>query len=257
MKRWTGFLFFFLVAFALSLPLCAENTKDDQAKKPSWKISGQLEEACKCDAACPCWFGSKPTHMNCGGQLVYFITNGNYGDLKLDGLAFARASQSPDGKSMMESLGNWDFDYLYIDERANEAQRKAIEDINWQVMGKVSPKTEVRYVPITRKVEGKEHQIFLGNVGTFFAHLLDGGAGGAPRIANAPFSDPIRAEFEQGITTKFVYTDAGQNWNSQNSNYMFTEFHVDSEQYAKFNEMMMKKMQQMNPQEGQQKTNKK
>jgi hypothetical protein len=32
-----------------------------------------LEEACKCDAACPCWFGNKPTHMNCGGDQVLFI----------------------------------------------------------------------------------------------------------------------------------------------------------------------------------------
>ena len=40
----------------------------DQPKdKTPWKITGQLEEACSCDAACPCWFNSKPTKMTCGG----------------------------------------------------------------------------------------------------------------------------------------------------------------------------------------------
>src|SRR5439155_13868051 len=44
-----------------------------------WKITGQLEEACSCDAACPCWFGSKPTKMTCGGGQVLFIQKGTYG----------------------------------------------------------------------------------------------------------------------------------------------------------------------------------
>ena len=30
------------------------------APKTPWKLTGQLEEACSCSAACPCWFGSKP-----------------------------------------------------------------------------------------------------------------------------------------------------------------------------------------------------
>ena len=37
------------------------------APKTPWKITGQLEEACSCSAACPCWFGSKATRMACGG----------------------------------------------------------------------------------------------------------------------------------------------------------------------------------------------
>src|SRR5438477_290500 len=44
-----------------------------------WKITGQLEEACSCNAACPCWFDSKPTRMTCGGNQVLFIQKGNYG----------------------------------------------------------------------------------------------------------------------------------------------------------------------------------
>ena len=77
---------------------------DQPNDRTPWKITGQLEEACSCDAACPCWFNSKPTKMTCGGGQVLFIEKGNYGDVKLDGLALATMGQSPEGKTMMESV---------------------------------------------------------------------------------------------------------------------------------------------------------
>src|SRR6184192_3103513 len=46
---------------------------DEPKDKTPWKITGQLEEACSCDAACPCWFGSKPTKMTCGGGQVILV----------------------------------------------------------------------------------------------------------------------------------------------------------------------------------------
>src|SRR5437870_4654088 len=84
-------------------PVRAANEPKD---KTPWKITGQLEEACSCDAACPCWFNSKPTKMTCGGGQVLFIEKGNYGKVKLDGLAVATMGQSPEGQTMMESFGN-------------------------------------------------------------------------------------------------------------------------------------------------------
>ena len=108
----------------------------DQPKDNTpWKITGQLEEACSCDAACPCWFNSKPTKMTCGGGQVLFIEKGHYGKVKLDGLAIANIGQSPAGQTMMESYGNWDFSYNYIDEKANPEQRKALEAIAATVPG--------------------------------------------------------------------------------------------------------------------------
>jgi hypothetical protein len=223
----------------------AAGEKPAEAKKASWRISGQLEEACKCNAACPCWFGQKPTHMNCGGQLVYFITKGNYGNVSLDGLAYARVAQSPDGKSMAETSGNWVFDTLYIDEKATPEQRKAIQEVALATEGKESPNFQVQYVPITRTMDGKLHHIKIGQYGSFSAHLMDSILGGAPKISHAPGADPIRAEFEQGVTTAFQYKDASQDWNTQGSNYMFTNFDVNSDQYEKFTAMMMQKMQEM------------
>src|SRR5437868_8148303 len=104
----------------------AQGTKTDTTK---WKITGQLEEACSCAAACPCWFDSKPTKPTCSGNQVLFIEKGNYGKVKLDGLAVANYAQSPENHTMMESFGNWNFSTNYIDEKANPQQRQALDAI--------------------------------------------------------------------------------------------------------------------------------
>lgn len=91
------------------LLLCACFSWSADQQKVSWRISGELEEACSCDAACPCWWDSKPTKMTCGGGETLFIEKGNYGNVRLDGLAVGLIGQSPAGKSMMESFGNWNF----------------------------------------------------------------------------------------------------------------------------------------------------
>jgi hypothetical protein len=227
----------------LGVSLRAANEPKD---KTPWKITGQLEEACSCDAACPCWFGSKPTKMTCGGGQVLFIQKGNYGKVKLDGLAVASIGQSPEGKTMMESFGNWNFAYNYIDEKATPEQRKALEAIAGKVLTPgASKKTETRYVPITRKIEGKDHEITLGQYGTFRGHLVEGGMGGAPKIVNPPGADPIHHQYAQGHTSKMTYTDADQNWSWENSNYMFGTFTVDNVQYEKYAAGLAQKMAQM------------
>src|SRR5580693_9605853 len=105
-----------------------------RAKKVPWKITGQLEEACSCNAACPCWFNSLPSRMNCGGAQVLFISKGHYGKVKLDGLAISHFGQSPDNQTMMDSFGKWNFSYLYIDEKATPEQRAALEVIGKTVL---------------------------------------------------------------------------------------------------------------------------
>ncbi len=173
--------------------------------------------------------------MTCGGGQVLFIQKGNYGKVKLDGLAVANIAQSPEGQSMMESFGNWNFAYNYIDEKATPEQRKALEAIAAKVLVPgASKKTETRYVPITRKIEGKDHEITLGQYGSFRGHLIEGGLGGSPKIVDPPGADPIHHEYAQGRTSKMTYTDADQNWASENSNYMFATFTVDNVQYEKF-----------------------
>jgi hypothetical protein len=220
-----------------------------ETKKTPWKITGQLEEACTCNAACPCWFNSLPSKMNCGGGQVLFIVKGKYGDVKLDGLAVGNFGQSPDGKTMMCSFGNWNFSYVYIDEKASPEQRAALQAIGMEVLpAAASKKVETRYIPITRKIAGKEHTITLGQYGSFAGHLIEGGLGGAAKIVNPPGADPIHHEYQQGQTSDLTFTDAGQNWKQKDSNYMFGTFTVDSVQYEKYSAGLAQKMAEMQKQ---------
>jgi len=229
-----------VTALAATFTIGASN----ETKKVSWKITGQLEEACSCAAACPCWFDSKPTRPTCGGNQVLFIQKGNYGNVKLDGLAVANYAQSPENQTMMESFGKWNFSTNYIDEKANPEQRKALEAIAMTVLPSKngSANFETKYVPITRKIEGKDHIITIGNVATFTGHLVKGGLGGNSKITNPPGADPLHHEYAQGKTSKMIYTDSGQNWDWQDSNYMLGTFTIDSAQYEKYAAGLAQKM---------------
>src|ERR1051325_7490249 len=126
------------------------------AAKTAWKVTGELEEACSCRPACPCWFKSLPSRMTCDGAQVVFINKGRYGKVALDGLAMGQFVQSPEHKSMFESFGNWNFDYVYIDESANEQQREALKELANHFFPLAAKKREYRFVPITRQIEGTE-----------------------------------------------------------------------------------------------------
>jgi hypothetical protein len=99
-------------------------------------------------------------------------------------------------------------------------------------------------VPITRKIEGAEHGVAVGESGGFSGHLIEGGYEGTPKIVNVPLADPTHREFLQGQTTTLTYSDAGQGWKYKDSNYMFNRFKVDSKEYEKFEADMAKKMAQ-------------
>jgi len=224
--------------------LAAENTPSEAT--PNWKISGELEEACSCRPACPCWFKSKPSRMTCDGVQAIFINKGHYGKIRLDGLALAQFVQSPEGQSMFESFGNWNFDNVYIDEKANDEQRQVLKEIAAHLFTPGAKTRQFHFVAIDRHIDGVEHNITVGNSGSFSGHLIEGGASGSPKIINPPLADPTHREFLQGETTKLAYNDSGQGWKYEKSNYMFNRFKADRKEYQKFEAEMARKMAAMN-----------
>src|SRR2546425_9500469 len=131
--------------------------------KTSWRVTGELEEACSCRPACPCWFKSLPSRMTCDGAQIIFITSGHYGKVPLEGLAVAQFVQSPEHQSMFESFGKWNFDYVYIDEKTNDRQREALKELAQHLFPLAAKSREYRYVPITPQIEGDEHISKVGN----------------------------------------------------------------------------------------------
>jgi hypothetical protein len=238
-----------VITFSACATSLGAETKSAEPKV-AWKISGELEEACSCRPACPCWFKSKPSRMTCDGVQAVFIQKGHYGKTSLDGLAVAQFLQSPEGKSMVESFGNWNFDNIYIDERANDDQRQALKEIAGHLFPAGAKTRAFRFVSMTRNIDGAEHSITIGNSGSFSGHLSEGGYEGAPKVQNAPLADPTHREYLQGETTRLAYRDSGQGWSYEKSNYMFNRFKVDNKQYAKYEAELAKKMAAMSPEAG-------
>ena len=95
----------------------------------SWEISGSYLEACNCEAICPCRriggrAGGRSTHGECLGALSWKITAGHAGDTDLAGLGVVLASRYDDD----EPGSPWTY-MLYVDERADAAQRQALGGI--------------------------------------------------------------------------------------------------------------------------------
>jgi hypothetical protein len=91
-----------------------------------WHVAGDWFDVCKCTVPCPCTFAQAPSEGDCEGVLAWHIREGSYGDVPLDGLnvvalgAFEGNVWAGEAKV---TLG------LFLDERADESQREALQTI--------------------------------------------------------------------------------------------------------------------------------
>jgi hypothetical protein len=95
------------------------------AEIPEWRVSGDWFDVCKCSIPCPCTFAQPPSEGDCEGILAWHIRDGHFGDVGLDGLNLV-------GLGAFE--GNlWEGAKadmaLFVDERADERQREALQTI--------------------------------------------------------------------------------------------------------------------------------
>ena len=126
---------------------------------PQWRVAGDWFDVCKCNIPCPCAFAQPPTDNYCEGVNAWHVREGNYGDVRLDELnllaliAFEGNVWAGEGQL---SLG------LFIDERADERQREALQMVfGGQVGGWPGELAEligemrgVEFVPIEFEVAG-------------------------------------------------------------------------------------------------------
>jgi hypothetical protein len=95
----------------------------------AWRIRGSYFEACNCDPICPCRRidgvpGGRSTHGICMGVLSWVIEEGAADGVDLAGLPVALALRYSDD----EAGSPWTW-VLYLDTRAAEEQRSALEGI--------------------------------------------------------------------------------------------------------------------------------
>jgi hypothetical protein len=96
------------------------------ADVPKWRIAGEWFDVCKCTIPCPCTFAQAPSEGDCEGILVWHMREGQYGDVPLDGLNVAAIGYFEGNIWAGETKATMG---IFIDERADEAQREALQTI--------------------------------------------------------------------------------------------------------------------------------
>jgi hypothetical protein len=93
----------------------------------NWRIDGEYFESCNCELLCPCLLShaqARPTEGHCDVVLGIHIKQGNYGKVDISGLNAVQVLTTPG--AMAKGNGTL---AVYVDSRANEAQRAALEAI--------------------------------------------------------------------------------------------------------------------------------
>jgi hypothetical protein len=159
-----------------------EKTMGANAK---WNFDADFIQACNCDYGCPCEFSAPPTRGNCEGMVAWKITKGKYDNTPLDGLGLAMAVSWP--KAIHEGNG---IACVYIDEKANAAQRDALLQIAAGKQGGLPFEIIVqtfsaihgpRFVPMQFKMDGRNSSVKVGD---------------AIQVRVEPIKNPVTGEAE-------------------------------------------------------------
>lgn len=131
-----------------------------------WWAKGLLFENCNCQLICPghMSFKQQCTHERCMGHWAIHIDEGRYGNVPLNHLNMVILYDAP--QKMYE--GGWT-EAFYIDERANDQQREALETIfsgqaggPWKILSMfVSERQQTRYVPIHLEDNGRQKKMWI------------------------------------------------------------------------------------------------
>jgi hypothetical protein len=148
-----------------------------------WKIAGDYFENCNCDVVCPCLFSSgpvltgKPTYGFCEVAIAFHIDQGSYGDATLDGLNAVLTART----TGVMAEGDWSV-AVYLDERADERQRDALQNIFTGSAGGplgglaplISNVLGIKSVPITYQKQGKRRAVEIPNLMHMAVHAAPG-----------------------------------------------------------------------------------
>jgi|SRR5579859_163427 len=214
------------VLFALLLPVLVL-AHDGASSGPKWHIKGSLSDACSCAVPCTCTFGRRPSpHPYCYGMDSYKVEEGNFNDIRLDGLKFGIT---------FAKHGS----ILYLDKIASPVQRAALMQIANQVLhlkegiypsGASAPRIATRDVKITQEYDDRGNHVKFGDDGEFRAQYIIGRDGKTPIVVkNNPDID-IPDEIK-GHTEFYRYAFGRNRFSFKDTNSSQGPFEYDSSKY--------------------------
>ena len=154
-----------------------------ESTQARWQLTGDFFENCNCEVLCPCLISSgpflsgRPTNRFCEVTAAFHVDQGRYDNVALDGLNVVTILRSPgpiaDGNLSMA---------VYLDERADERQREALQMIFAGAaggpMGGMAPLISsvlgTKTMPITFRKEGKRRAVEIPGVMQMAVHSAPG-----------------------------------------------------------------------------------
>ena len=194
-----------------------------------WRLRGEYFESCNCEILCPCIVrgaGVAPTEGHCDVALAFHIRQGDLDGVALDGLNFIAVNYTPGPMAD----GGWTA-ALYVDERADAAQRQALESIlsgdmggpaeRWQAM--TAHFMGIAYVPIDFRVEGKVHSVTVPGIMDFSVEPIQmPGRDDAMLLANT--GHPVNRDLYLARGVRGEYTGHGMVWDNTGKNGHYAAF---------------------------------
>ena len=193
-----------------------------------WQARGLLFENCNCQLLCPAHlsFKQRCQHERCLGYWAIHIAEGRYGALPLDGLNAVILSEAP---PLMIS-GGWT-QAIYLDERASEPQREALERIltgraggPWAVLaGFVSTRLETRCLPIRFEDGGRCKRMWIEGCLKTTVEAIKGADPAQEAVLENVFNQ-IHARTQVLALGTTRYADRGLSLSTTGSHALYSQF---------------------------------
>lgn len=138
--------------------------------KTKWSLDGEYFESCNCELLCPCLLSHaqvRPTEGHCDVVLAIHIASGNCAGVDLAGLNAVQALTTPG--PMAQGNGTL---AVYVDSRANEDQRAALEAIFTGnaggppslLAGMVAHRLPTKAAPIAFSSDGRAFKLAIAGI---------------------------------------------------------------------------------------------
>lgn len=148
----------------------------------SWHARGLLFENCSCQLLCPAHVSFKQicNGDRCRGHWAFHIDAGRYGETTIDDLNIVIVFNAP----VRMYSGDWT-QVFYIDQRASNAQRVALEAIfsgraggPWVVLSRfVARQLDTQFVPMRFEDRGREKHVVIPDILETTVAAIRGGDG--------------------------------------------------------------------------------
>ena len=179
----------------------------------SWSLDADYLQACNCDYGCPCEFSAPPTPGFCEGIGVWRIKTGRCGNVPLDGLCLAFAAHWP--KAIHLGGGTLT---VFVDERANEEQRRALENIALGKLGGLpfeilattfSAVQETRFVPFEFRLAGRNSAARIGDSVAFDLEPVKNPVSGEPEFVRIEHATGFIFKGAEVVSVRDLRVSAG------------------------------------------------